>query len=128
MINYNTDETNESLDLKRNSILFQGARFRDTSQQIHKQWHADPSRAFPTVGNVTTTANSGSGGANNKNGVPASMTGDAASSTPNSTPSPSPSPTNSQTVTVSAFESCSCTGCVTRNYRVEVEDAELWLR
>ncbi|XP_017892052.1 tensin-1 isoform X13 [Ceratina calcarata] len=61
-----------------------GARFRDTSQQIHKQWQADSARAFPTVGTVTT-------------GSVSPTSGDM--STPNSTPSPSPSPTNSQQVT-----------------------------
>ncbi|XP_043794762.1 tensin-3 isoform X10 [Apis laboriosa] len=60
-----------------------GARFRDTSQQIHKQWQADPARAFPTVGTVTTGSISPTSGE---------------ISTPNSTPSPSPSPTNSQQV------------------------------
>ncbi|XP_033182884.1 tensin-1 isoform X14 [Bombus vosnesenskii] len=60
-----------------------GARFRDTSQQIHKQWQADPARAFPTVGPVTTGSVSPTSGE---------------ISTPNSTPSPSPSPTNSQQV------------------------------
>jgi hypothetical protein len=67
-------------------FLLQGARFRDTSQQIHKQWQADPARAFPTVGSVA--ANSPSPGSGEL-------------STPNSTPSPSPSPTNQQ-ITVSA--------------------------
>ncbi|XP_076644365.1 focal adhesion protein tensin isoform X3 [Halictus rubicundus] len=62
---------------------FTGARFRDTSQQIHKQWQADPARAFPTVGTVTTGSVSPTSGE---------------ISTPNSTPSPSPSPTNSQQV------------------------------
>ncbi|XP_017788943.1 PREDICTED: tensin-3 isoform X2 [Habropoda laboriosa] len=61
----------------------EGARFRDTSQQIHKQWQADPARAFPTVGTVTTGSVSPTSGE---------------ISTPNSTPSPSPSPTNSQQV------------------------------
>ncbi|XP_034178416.2 focal adhesion protein tensin isoform X9 [Osmia lignaria lignaria] len=61
-----------------------GARFRDTSQQIHKQWQTDPARAFPTVGTVTT-------------GSVSPTSGDISS--PNSTPSPSPSPTNSQQVT-----------------------------
>ncbi|XP_061939873.1 tensin-1 isoform X34 [Apis cerana] len=61
-----------------------GARFRDTSQQIHKQWQADPARAFPTVGTVGTT------------GSISPTSGEI--STPNSTPSPSPSPTNSQQV------------------------------
>ena len=70
-------------------MRLQGARFRDTSQQIHKQWQADPARAFPTVGNAAGIA------------APASLTGDAASCSANSTPSPSPSPTNSQSVTVS---------------------------
>ncbi|XP_068981183.1 tensin-3 isoform X12 [Bombus flavifrons] len=60
-----------------------GARFRDTSQQIHKQWQADPARAFPTVGPVTAGSVSPTSGE---------------ISTPNSTPSPSPSPTNSQQV------------------------------
>nr|XP_050862648.1 tensin-3 isoform X10 [Vespula vulgaris] len=64
-----------------------GARFRDTSQQIHKQWQADPARAFPTVGSVATTVGGGS---------PSPASGDI--STPNSTPSPSPSPTNGQQV------------------------------
>nr|XP_012140401.1 PREDICTED: tensin-like isoform X3 [Megachile rotundata] len=61
-----------------------GARFRDTSQQIHKQWQADPQRAFPTVGTVNTGSVSPTSGE---------------ISSPNSTPSPSPSPTNSQQVT-----------------------------
>ncbi|XP_017766726.1 PREDICTED: tensin-3 isoform X2 [Eufriesea mexicana] len=60
-----------------------GARFRDTSQQIHKQWQADPVRAFPTVGTLTAGSVSPTSGE---------------ISTPNSTPSPSPSPTNSQQV------------------------------
>ncbi|XP_076242168.1 focal adhesion protein tensin isoform X6 [Calliopsis andreniformis] len=64
-------------------LFSEGARFRDTSQQIHKQWQADPARAFPTVG----TVNSGS---------VSPTSGEI--STPNSTPSPSPSPTNSQQV------------------------------
>ncbi|XP_015176305.1 PREDICTED: tensin-3 isoform X10 [Polistes dominula] len=71
-----------------------GARFRDTSQQIHKQWQADPARAFPTVGSVTT--NVGSGGGGGGGGSPSPASGDI--STPNSTPSPSPSPTNGQLV------------------------------
>ncbi|EGI60018.1 hypothetical protein G5I_11806 [Acromyrmex echinatior] len=63
-------------------LFDEGARFRDTSQQIHKQWQADPARAFPTVGgNVTTNS-------------PSPASGEL--STPNSTPSPSPSPTNHQ--------------------------------
>ncbi|KAK1122182.1 hypothetical protein K0M31_009408 [Melipona bicolor] len=66
-----------------------GARFRDTSQQIHKQWQADPARAFPTVGPVTTGSVSPTSGE---------------ISTPNSTPSPSPSPTNSQQVAVSSSD------------------------
>ncbi|EZA55311.1 hypothetical protein X777_04865 [Ooceraea biroi] len=66
-------------------LLLQGARFRDTSQQIHKQWQADPARAFPTVGSVA--ANSPSPGSGEL-------------STPNSTPSPSPSPTNQQVTPV----------------------------
>ncbi|XP_017766734.1 PREDICTED: tensin-1 isoform X8 [Eufriesea mexicana] len=61
----------------------EGARFRDTSQQIHKQWQADPVRAFPTVGTLTAGSVSPTSGE---------------ISTPNSTPSPSPSPTNSQQV------------------------------
>ncbi|XP_029051301.1 tensin-1 isoform X6 [Osmia bicornis bicornis] len=65
-------------------LFGEGARFRDTSQQIHKQWQADPARAFPTVGTVTT-------------GSVSPTSGDISS--PNSTPSPSPSPTNSQQVT-----------------------------
>ncbi|CAK9812755.1 TNS [Anthophora plagiata] len=64
-------------------LFGEGARFRDTSQQIHKQWQADPARAFPTVGTVTTGSVSPTSGE---------------ISTPNSTPSPSPSPTNSQQV------------------------------
>ncbi|XP_058794302.1 tensin-1 isoform X2 [Phymastichus coffea] len=105
------------------------ARFRDTSQQIHKQWQADPARAFPTVGNVS----SGSLGAQTAaavaaapdatpstpasppppppqqqqqlkpaaaNGNGAALTADAVSSTPNSTPSPSPSPDNSRSLTL----------------------------
>ncbi|XP_076762179.1 focal adhesion protein tensin isoform X5 [Xylocopa sonorina] len=64
-------------------LFSEGARFRDTSQQIHKQWQADPTRAFPTVGTVTTGSVSPTSGE---------------ISTPNSTPSPSPSPTNSQQV------------------------------
>ncbi|KAK2585881.1 hypothetical protein KPH14_010470 [Odynerus spinipes] len=67
-------------------LFSEGARFRDTSQQIHKQWQADPARAFPTVGSVATTVG----------GSPSPASGDI--STPNSTPSPSPSPTNSQQV------------------------------
>ncbi|XP_023317164.1 tensin-1 isoform X4 [Trichogramma pretiosum] len=101
------------------------ARFRDTSQQIHKQWQADPARAFPTVGQVVVpapatinaanaaTSSSGTttstGNANNnatskkKSGAspalakPAKTVEAASSSTPKSTPSPSPSP--SPTVT-----------------------------
>ncbi|XP_023248314.1 tensin-3, partial [Copidosoma floridanum] len=38
------------------------SRYRDTSQQIYKQWQADPARAFPTVGNGSVT-NSGTGDA-----------------------------------------------------------------
>ncbi|XP_011630705.1 tensin-1 isoform X7 [Pogonomyrmex barbatus] len=68
----------------------EGARFRDTSQQIHKQWQADPTRAFPTVGGVT--ANS-----------PSPASGEL--STPNSTPSPSPSPTNQQITHNGGYES-----------------------
>ncbi|KAK9295997.1 hypothetical protein QLX08_009847 [Tetragonisca angustula] len=64
-------------------LFSEGARFRDTSQQIHKQWQADPARAFPTVGPVTAGSVSPASGE---------------ISTPNSTPSPSPSPTNSQQV------------------------------
>ncbi|XP_018306952.1 tensin-3 isoform X9 [Mycetomoellerius zeteki] len=67
-----------------------GARFRDTSQQIHKQWQADPSRAFPTVGGVTTNS-------------PSPASGEL--STPNSTPSPSPSPTNHQITHNGGYES-----------------------
>ncbi|KAL0119072.1 hypothetical protein PUN28_009594 [Cardiocondyla obscurior] len=66
-----------------------GARFRDTSQQIHKQWQADPARAFPTVGGVTTNS-------------PSPASGDL--STPNSTPSPSPSPTNQQVTHNGGYE------------------------
>ncbi|XP_066587703.1 tensin-3 isoform X2 [Prorops nasuta] len=58
-----------------------GARFRDTSQQIHKQWQADPARAFPTV---------------LANNSPSPIAVDF--STPDSTPSSSPSPINSQRV------------------------------
>ncbi|XP_018376697.1 PREDICTED: tensin-3 isoform X4 [Trachymyrmex cornetzi] len=67
-----------------------GARFRDTSQQIHKQWQADPARAFPTVGGVTTNS-------------PSPASGEL--STPNSTPSPSPSPTNHQITHNGGYES-----------------------
>ncbi|XP_011693527.1 PREDICTED: tensin-1 isoform X11 [Wasmannia auropunctata] len=67
-----------------------GARFRDTSQQIHKQWQADPARAFPTVGGVTTNS-------------PSPASGEL--STPNSTPSPSPSPTNHQVTHNGGYES-----------------------
>ncbi|KAJ8687269.1 hypothetical protein QAD02_023063, partial [Eretmocerus hayati] len=103
------------------SIIHLGARFRDTSQQIHKQWQADPARAFPTVGNVgnvignatattAATSNDASGaGAQQQQQqqqqqpqpqTTVSMTtGDAVSCSPNSTPSPSPSPTSSQTAT-----------------------------
>ncbi|KAI4504728.1 hypothetical protein M0802_000278 [Mischocyttarus mexicanus] len=77
-----------TLKLNRFIIEFKGARFRDTSQQIHKQWQADPVRAFPTVGSVTTSVGGG--------GSPSPASGDI--STPNSTPSPSPSPTNGQLV------------------------------
>ncbi|XP_020278237.1 tensin isoform X4 [Pseudomyrmex gracilis] len=66
-----------------------GARFRDTSQQIHKQWQADPSRAFPTVGSVTASS-------------PSPASGEL--STPNSTPSPSPSPTNQQVTHNGGYE------------------------
>ncbi|XP_015610038.1 tensin-3 isoform X4 [Cephus cinctus] len=71
-----------------------GARFRDTSQQIHKQWQADPARAFPTVGSVAGGSTSPSG-----------LLGPGDASTPNSTPSPSPSPTNSQQVTHNSYDS-----------------------
>ncbi|XP_011630704.1 tensin-1 isoform X6 [Pogonomyrmex barbatus] len=71
-------------------LFDEGARFRDTSQQIHKQWQADPTRAFPTVGGVT--ANS-----------PSPASGEL--STPNSTPSPSPSPTNQQITHNGGYES-----------------------
>ncbi|XP_050458286.1 tensin-3 isoform X5 [Cataglyphis hispanica] len=67
-----------------------GARFRDTSQQIHKQWQADPARAFPTVGSVSTNS-------------PSPASGEL--STPNSTPSPSPSPTNQQVTHNGGYES-----------------------
>ncbi|XP_011263267.1 tensin-3 isoform X10 [Camponotus floridanus] len=67
-----------------------GARFRDTSQQIHKQWQADPARAFPTVGSVTTNS-------------PSPASGEL--STSNSTPSPSPSPTNQQVTHNGGYES-----------------------
>ncbi|XP_033209428.1 tensin-3 isoform X6 [Belonocnema kinseyi] len=71
-----------------------GARFRDTSQQIHKQWQADPSRAFPTVSHVSSVDGSPS-----SNSFSAAVIGPRDVSTPNTTPSPSPSPTNSQQVT-----------------------------
>ncbi|XP_044020863.1 tensin isoform X10 [Aphidius gifuensis] len=58
-----------------------GARFRDTSQQIHKQWQADPSRTFPSVGNANI--NSQNPG-----------TSDASSS---DTSSPTPSPNHQST-------------------------------
>ncbi|XP_015109702.1 tensin isoform X8 [Diachasma alloeum] len=61
-----------------------GARFRDTSQQIHKQWQADPARAFPSVGNAISS--------------PVSLSGGDTSS-PNTTPSPSPSITSSAQIT-----------------------------
>ncbi|XP_012229573.1 tensin-3 isoform X11 [Linepithema humile] len=67
-----------------------GARFRDTSQQIHKQWQADPARAFPTVGSVAASS-------------PSPASGEL--STPNSTPSPSPSPTNQQVTHNGGYES-----------------------
>ncbi|XP_032683417.1 tensin-3 isoform X4 [Odontomachus brunneus] len=66
-----------------------GARFRDTSQQIHKQWQADPARAFPTVGSIAASS-------------PSPASGDL--STPNSTPSPSPSPTNHQVTHNGGYE------------------------
>ncbi|KAK0162533.1 hypothetical protein PV327_006304 [Microctonus hyperodae] len=62
----------------------ESARFRDTSQQIHKQWQADPTRAFPSVGNATI----------NSSHVLASDV-----SSPNSTPSPSSSPINEHQIT-----------------------------
>ncbi|XP_043467307.1 tensin-3 isoform X5 [Leptopilina heterotoma] len=34
------------------------ARFRDTSQQIHKQWQTDPARAFPTVKSISSIEDS----------------------------------------------------------------------
>ncbi|XP_070149986.1 tensin-3 isoform X4 [Polyergus mexicanus] len=71
-------------------LLVKGARFRDTSQQIHKQWQADPARAFPTVGSVSTNS-------------PSPASGEL--STPNSTPSPSPSPTNQQVTHNGGYES-----------------------
>lgn len=80
-----------SFDNKSCAFCSQGARFRDTSQQIHKQWQADPARAFPTVGGIATNS-------------PSPASGEL--STPNSTPSPSPSPTNQQ-ITVST--SCKIT-------------------
>ncbi|XP_046736668.1 tensin-1 isoform X8 [Diprion similis] len=58
-----------------------GARFRDTSQQIHKQWQADPARAFPTVGSP---------------GSDAPTTGINSAEGSTATPTPSPSPTNGQ--------------------------------
>ncbi|XP_014473623.1 PREDICTED: tensin isoform X2 [Dinoponera quadriceps] len=66
-----------------------GARFRDTSQQIHKQWQADPARAFPTVGSIAPNS-------------PSPASGEL--STPNSTPSPSPSPTNQQVTHNGGYE------------------------
>ncbi|XP_029671169.1 tensin-1 isoform X5 [Formica exsecta] len=71
-------------------LFDEGARFRDTSQQIHKQWQADPARAFPTVGSVSTNS-------------PSPASGEL--STPNSTPSPSPSPTNQQVTHNGGYES-----------------------
>ncbi|XP_063977368.1 tensin-1 isoform X3 [Diachasmimorpha longicaudata] len=70
----------ENLD----DLFGEGARFRDTSQQIHKQWQADPARAFPSVGNPI--------------GSPVSLSGGETSS-PNTTPSPSPSITSSAQIT-----------------------------
>ncbi|XP_046588721.1 tensin-1 isoform X10 [Neodiprion lecontei] len=58
-----------------------GARFRDTAQQIHKQWQADPARAFPTVGSP---------------GSDAPTTGINSAEGSTATPTPSPSPTNGQ--------------------------------
>ena len=95
-------------------LIFQSARFRDTSQQIHKQWQADPARAFPTVGHqavvgsiptattVQTTATTKTT-TTTKNIKEISSTVDAISCSPNSTPSPSPSSTDSQIVTVSFY-------------------------
>ncbi|OXU31388.1 hypothetical protein TSAR_009085 [Trichomalopsis sarcophagae] len=80
----------------------QGARFRDTSQQIHKQWQADPARAFPTVATTVVAGQQQQEQQQQQQQTlqqTASMTGDAASCSTNSTPSPSPSPTNSQSVT-----------------------------
>ncbi|XP_034947399.1 tensin-3 isoform X2 [Chelonus insularis] len=37
---------------KYNDPFDESTRFRDTSQQIHKQWQTDPARAFPTIGNT----------------------------------------------------------------------------
>ncbi|XP_044020864.1 tensin isoform X11 [Aphidius gifuensis] len=62
-------------------LFDEGARFRDTSQQIHKQWQADPSRTFPSVGNANI--NSQNPG-----------TSDASSS---DTSSPTPSPNHQST-------------------------------
>ncbi|XP_048508207.1 tensin-3 isoform X3 [Athalia rosae] len=73
-----------------------GARFRDTSQQIHKQWQADPSRAFPTVGSptglnhATSTSSPPPPPPTSQDIINNSSDGSTA------TPTPSPSPTNSQ--------------------------------
>lgn len=74
--------------LMRYFFLQQGARFRDISQQIYKQWQADPARAFPTVGKVNVNSIS-------------PVSGEL--STPNSTPSSSPSPVNNQQIMVSIY-------------------------
>ncbi|XP_043283550.1 tensin-3 isoform X3 [Venturia canescens] len=60
-----------------------GARFRDTSQQIHKQWQADPARAFPSVGGVVGNLQTSQ-----------RIVGSSDISSSNSTSSPSPSPTS----------------------------------
>ncbi|XP_026827223.1 tensin-3 isoform X11 [Ooceraea biroi] len=86
-----------------------GARFRDTSQQIHKQWQADPARAFPTVGSVA--ANSPSPGSGEL-------------STPNSTPSPSPSPTNQQVTHNGGYES-QPKNIITRNKQQQVQTSAM---
>ncbi|XP_043467304.1 tensin-3 isoform X3 [Leptopilina heterotoma] len=43
---------------KNLEATFSEARFRDTSQQIHKQWQTDPARAFPTVKSISSIEDS----------------------------------------------------------------------
>ncbi|KAK0080931.1 hypothetical protein PV326_007925 [Microctonus aethiopoides] len=74
----------KNVDKQFDHLFDETARFRDTSQQIHKQWQADPTRAFPSVGNATI----------NSSHV---LTSDVSS--PNSTPSPSSSPINEHQIT-----------------------------